>query len=124
MKDGIATFPVNSDEYKALDLAASILTFLSPNRYRYRVGVTYFDFEQDWAWTTIICYTGRDGMLGEYQALYPTQQRMILAAKLPEELVDIAKQILSESRTDCGLVHRPDGAEYKDQDLAYQGGHK
>lgn len=73
--DFIRTFTPDTPEYNRLARAAQILTAASPRKYKYQVEDTYFDFGQNWLWTTIICYRP-DGE--SYQALYPADQEAIL----------------------------------------------
>lgn len=71
----IRIFTPDTPEYKRLERAAKILTAASPRKFTYKVEDTYFDFGQNWLWTTIICYRPS----GEsYQALYPADQEAIL----------------------------------------------
>jgi len=74
----ISVFKKDSPEYVLLNKAALILMFKSPKRYQYYVGETYFDFGQDWKWTTVLCSTGEGGVCGSYQALNPREQAEIL----------------------------------------------
>ena len=83
MSNTIKIFPRDSKEHKLLELAAALLTVKSPNQYRYYVGETYFDYGQDWKWTTILCEDGSHG----YQALSPKAQELILNEQI-EEAVD------------------------------------
>ena len=73
----IRTFTHDTPEYKRLERAAKILTAASPRKFTYKVEETYFDFGQNWLWTTIICYRP-DGE--SYQALYPADQEAILTS--------------------------------------------
>lgn len=97
----IDEFSRYSDEYEKLDRVSTFLTAMSPNKYYYYVGNTYFDFGQDWKWTTILAKTPRGD---SYQALNPRQQEDILLAKSDEELEKIAKQILKNSYVDKGFA--------------------
>lgn len=86
----IKIFENGTEERDKLRRAAHILTGLSPNGWRYGVEETYFDFGQDWKWTTIICNNG--GNFGGYQALSPAaQERVILStvAELPTVCAEI-----------------------------------
>lgn len=85
--DNIKIWNPGTQEYKRLEHAAKILTEASPRKHVYKVGVTYFDFGQNWMWTTIIAYRP-DGE--SYQALYPVQHRKILeTGNLIETLAEI-----------------------------------
>lgn len=85
----ISKFEVGSREREKLQLVAVLLTNRSPNHYLYYVDETYFDFGQDWMWTTILCSKG-------YQALNPREQEEIILAETYDELVKIAEGILSD----------------------------
>lgn len=74
----ISIFQKGSKEYKLLESAAALLTAKSPNSYNYCVGETYFDYGQNWKWTTILCDNGERG----YQALCPVEQEMILNGEI------------------------------------------
>ena len=97
----IKQFSKYSDEYEKLDRVSTFLTAMSPNKHYYYVGNTYFDFGQDWKWTTILAKTPRGD---SYQALNPRQQEDILLARSDEELEEIAKQILKNSYVDKGFI--------------------
>ena len=88
----IDEFSRYSEEYEKLDRVSTFLTAMSPNKYYYYVGNTYFDFGQDWKWTTILAKTPRGD---SYQALSPRQQEDILLARSDEELERLARQILA-----------------------------
>ena len=92
----IKKFEKDSKEYDLLKKAALMLTFKSPNRWDYYVGETYFDFGQNWKWTTVLCSTGEKGCLGSYQALSPRDQEMICVSDgSVESMASIADGILS-----------------------------
>lgn len=108
----IDEFSRYSEEYEKLDRASTFLTAMSPNKFYYYVGDTYFDFGQDWKWTTILAKTPRGD---SYQALNPRQQEDILLATSDEELEEIAKQILKNSYVDKGFMQ--EGFSTKDYKL-------
>lgn len=81
----ITTFSPESYEYSRLKLAAAMMTVKSPCGYQYVVEDTYFDFGQDWKWTTIV---REDGKWGGVQALAPRQQEDIILADNIEHAVD------------------------------------
>ena len=108
----IDEFSRYSEEYEKLDRVSTFLTAMSPNKYYYYVGNTYFDFGQDWKWTTILAETPRGD---SYQALSPRQQEDILLARSDEELEEIAKQILKNSYVDKGFMQ--EGFSTKDYKL-------
>ena len=72
--DFISVFKNGAEERNLLDRMAMMMTLKSPKRYRYYVGETYFDFGQDWQWTTVLC---RSGVSGGYQALSPVMQEKV-----------------------------------------------
>lgn len=87
----IRTFAPDTPEYQRLARAAKILTAASPRNYTYRVEDTYFDFGQNWLWTTIICYRP----YGEsYQALYPADQEAILTTDNVIDLLTTLARIM------------------------------
>ena len=57
----IKIFEHGSEAREKLNRAAHILTGLSPKGYRYYVGETYFDFGQNWKWTTPRPHAGAKG---------------------------------------------------------------
>lgn len=93
MSFAIKRFPKGSDEYKRLEAAAAMLNVKSPTKSRYYVGETYFDFGQDWMWTTVLCNNG--DKWGGYQALNPAEQEEILLCGM-EELDRITDDVLSD----------------------------
>ena len=93
MSFAIKRFPVESDEYKRLTAAAAMLTVKSPTKSRYYVGETYFDYGQDWKWTTVLCDNGSGW--GDYQALCPREQEEILLCNL-SELDRITREVLQD----------------------------
>lgn len=94
MSEAIKHFDYGTEERKKLDLMASMLTFLSPNRRQYYVGDTYFDYGQNWIWTTILADSCP--AQGSYQALYPKQQEDVLLADSVEEIADLARAYLAD----------------------------
>lgn len=82
----IRIFEKNSREYHLLSAAAEIMTVLSRNGYEYRVSETYFDYGQDWKWTTILCHRPGEGYQWDFQALCPRLQEQIVTAQSIEDL--------------------------------------
>lgn len=82
----IRKYAPGTEEYERLEKAAEILTLISPNRKRYYVGDTYFDFGQDWMWTTIL---REDKDWGDSQALTPRDYEKILTGNILTALNDI-----------------------------------
>lgn len=79
MSKYIRTYSNDSPEYARLKAAADIMTARSPKGYHYYVGDTYFDYGQEWVWTTILCDGGE---WGGYQALCPANQERILTGDI------------------------------------------
>lgn len=97
MSKQIKEFPKGTEERKRLELAASIMTFLSPKRKQYEVRECYFDYDQKWVWTTILGDT--DDEWGGYQVINPAQQSAIIGAETVEDMQEIVREIF----TDCLL---------------------
>lgn len=94
----ITTHKPNTEEHNKLEFVCDKLnilaTFNRENRF-YTVTDVYFDFGQDWMWTTIVCdYTTvlEDGRKydGSYQILCPNDYSKILEAESSKELDNIA----------------------------------
>lgn len=81
----------DSELYKRFEAVASILTAYSPHKAIYKVEDTYFDYGQDWKWTTIIRYE-----YNECQILYPVDWERIVKADTMEELFKIVKDIIND----------------------------
>ena len=92
MSTFITTFEKGSEEYEKLQIAALMLTNRSPRGYQYHVGTTYFDFGQDWKWTTILC-NGEDNI---YQALNPREQEEIILSDTYDEMVKTVELIFTD----------------------------
>lgn len=90
----IKLYQNGSNEYKKLELAAAMLTYLSPNGYRYYVGETYFDYGQDWMWTTVLC--DDHSKWGGYQALCPREQEEIVLANGIDDIKFVALHVLAD----------------------------
>lgn len=84
-----------TEMHEKLEIVALMLTNRSPKGYTYRVGETYFDFGQDWKWTTIIAK--KEGYeTSSYQALNPREHEEIMFAETYDELKRIAESILAD----------------------------
>lgn len=88
----IRIYGADEQEYKNLARVAHIMTARSLNGTRFEVGVTYFDFGQDWRWTTILAYR-RDN--GSFQALTPAEQEKIVTAKV-DDLDTVAQELMEK----------------------------
>ena len=113
----IDVFPRDSEEYEKLEKVADYLTNYSPNNIYYRVEKTYFDFGQNWMWTTIIAY---DKKGSSWQAIYPKVQEDILLSDSDEELEEVAKNILRESRLDKGFTEAYEPEDDRTEEEIYQ----
>ena len=85
----ISTFKYHTPEREKLEAAAKMLTVFSPKKFTYYVDETYFDYGQDWKWTTILC-EGNDygSCINTWQALSPRQQENIIMADTPNAMAD------------------------------------
>ena len=85
----IRTYAPDTDEYARLKTASVVLTAVSPKHITYTVEDTYFDFGQDWMWTTII--DSRD-----VQILSPRDWEEVVLATTADELLDAVKNIMND----------------------------
>ena len=85
--DIIRIYNPSEEGYKKLEKVAEILTIASPTGTVYTVGETYFDFGQNWKWTTILAESPK---YGSYQALNPRNHAEILNS---ENLLDTVASI-------------------------------
>lgn len=88
-----AMYLSDSKEYRNLELAAAMMTYLDPYNdefvtREYRVSTCIYDLGQKWYWTTIT--VNYDGM--DCQALYPRQQGEIVRSKSLDEIAAIVKR--------------------------------
>ena len=70
----VMTKETHSKEYEALETTANLLTALSRGGTRYIVEDTYFDFGQDWRYTSVIAYR-KDGT--SWQALSASDHDLV-----------------------------------------------
>lgn len=93
--DCIQVFPENTEPYNQLCNVADKLNMKDDLRYFFTVENTYYDYDQDWLWTTIIAHDSnlspaelaRDPF-ASFQALSPKDQADILIDNKIDELVD------------------------------------
>ncbi len=78
MAETIRTYDPTTQEYQALRRVADVLTIASKNKITYHVEDVYFDFGQNWTWTTICAYRP-DGH--SWQILSPKQHAEIISGK-------------------------------------------
>lgn len=81
----IREFTKDSPEYHRLEQASAEINKAVEPEATTSVGETYFDYRQDWAWTTILAKSDR---LGEWQALNPRQQEAILSDNNMKDAID------------------------------------
>lgn len=67
--------PKDSNEYFQLKVACQIAEELTEHM-QFKVQDVYFDFGQDWMWTTIIAYNLKDG--SSFQMLSPREWEEII----------------------------------------------
>ena len=77
----IKVFSPGSDEYKKLEAAANLLTWLTGKQCY--VGETYYDYGQGWKWTTVL---QKDPSWGSVQLFTPKAQQMVIDAKTGKDL--------------------------------------
>ena len=80
-----------TQEYKNLQAVAAMLEAVSPNEAKYVVEDVYFDYGQDWMWTTI-CRRG----YSECQVLNPREWEYILACRGIDTLAKAAKAVIDD----------------------------
>lgn len=83
------TYEKGSEEYARLEIVANYLS--KHTNLKCWVQDTYFDFGQDWMWTTIIANDGKY----QYQLLSPAEQELILCDDL-QAMVDMAKYLVEK----------------------------
>lgn len=87
------TKETNPKEYGALETAAKILTALSSNGAYYTVEECYFDYGQDWKWTTVIGHK-RDGT--SWQAICPRDHDLITDIGTLEAIVKAVENTIND----------------------------
>lgn len=75
-------------EYKNLKAVASLLDAMKEKDYIF-VEDTYFDYGQNWVWTTILAHT----KYSDVQIITPREWEKIIVANSISELAQIAKEI-------------------------------
>lgn len=86
------TFNADEREYKNLKAVAAILTAVSPNKKIYRVEDVYFDYGQNWMWTTI----STDSKWGGVQVLSPRQWFDIVTAETVAQLAECVEDVRND----------------------------
>ena len=77
--------------YMRMEAIASILTIYSPHNANYIVENVYYDYGQNWMWTTIV----RHGY-NECQILYPRDWQNIIEADTEEKLHKVIKDLMND----------------------------
>lgn len=84
----------STQEYKNLMAAAKLLEAVSESGYRYEVENCYFDYGQDWMWTTIIAYNDKEeGVLSSWQAVNPKQWEEVIYCNTVEDVANAVNEI-------------------------------
>lgn len=92
MADVITIYNKESKEYKRLEAAGKLIE--AETGCSVVVKNTYFDYEQDWKWTTLIAEPV-DRMT--YQILCPRDYKKIVAGDM-DEFVEAVKTVIREGR--------------------------
>lgn len=87
------TFEKGTTEYKRLEAVAKMLEALSAHNATYEVENVYFDFGQDWWWTTITQYRDTDMGIRECQILSPKQWELIILSTTTSALANACDEI-------------------------------
>lgn len=88
----IKTYEHYEKEYTALRCAAAGLECRSTDGTRYTVQDCYFDFSQDWAWTTIVAH-GKDG--ANWQILCPRDHDLITSCDI-DNIAKALRNVISD----------------------------
>lgn len=87
-----------SVEASNLKIAAIMLTKFDQFNRAYTVENTYFDFGQNWKWTTIIAYLPKTdkhtSFKDSYQALNPKEWDKVVSAKTADNLMSVISALL------------------------------
>jgi hypothetical protein len=89
----IKMYKKGSQEYKALESAAALLTAVA-NRTTYKVEGVYFDIGQGWMWTTVVAYRD-DGV--SWQALTPREHNLITDGGTLNDIHDAVAMVLASA---------------------------
>ena len=82
-----------TSEYTKLEAVAKMLEAVSEKNAVYEVRDVYFDFGQNWMWTTILRIGGE---WGDVQILSPRQWEMVLLANNATQLAEVVDDIRSD----------------------------
>lgn len=99
----IQVFPKDSEEYRRLQKFVKRLNItadlLSPDKkpVKYTVENVFFDYGQNWRWTTITAYDpNKESILCSYQALSPKQHKDILSGD-ETRMKKVAQELLKRT---------------------------
>lgn len=96
----IRTFDKNSRDYESLNNFAKLLN-QSSGQIRYAVEDTYYDYGQNWRWTTIIAHRPatifKQRKTESWQVLSPHDQRIVLTGK-DEDKENLFQRLTSDSK--------------------------
>lgn len=88
------TLQFEEQEYKNMQAVASLLTATSKNGYIYQVENVYFDYGQDWLWTTIVAYDlTNNSFTSSWQVLTPAEWKDVVLADGMVELMNTVQEI-------------------------------
>lgn len=97
----IKIYKTHTTEYKKLDLLLKALNILKEENnldVDFYISDVYFDYGQNWMWTTILCkYKDCIGLNSSYQILNPAQYEKILFQEMTgfvEVYEELKKEIL------------------------------
>lgn len=98
MSAAIKVFRPESKEYKALCATAALMNFADEEK-TYVVRDVYFDYGQDWFWTTIIArkYDNKS-IVSSWQALNPREQEEIVFAEKPSDFANFVEKYFKERK--------------------------
>ena len=101
----IKVFEPDTNEYKKLNIACDELNKIANEKYNgafnFTVEQTYFDYGQDWKWTTIMAHNpNKEGIFGSWQALTPRDQEILLT---DYDIQDVLDKVANKTADLCGV---------------------
>ena len=96
MTERTLRYPEDKKELDNLSMAAKIMTALAcDNNIEYVVQDCYFDYGQDWMWTTILKINHNEvGILRSCQFINPRQWKEIISIESKEEMLEYMKNFI------------------------------
>lgn len=94
MAEVIAVYDKDSKEYKRIEAAGKLIE--AEVGCPIKVEDIYFDFGQNWKWTTLVAYPVSVGSMS-YQCLCPRDYKKIVAGDI-DEFMDAVKTVIKEGR--------------------------